>query len=99
MNLQSITITMSSLSKCTTGFNCFFFLVLTYLHKRVASHIFSYQILVVHHKIPLTIDSRSPYILDALRKNKSVTMNTLHDICIMLDCPIEGIVKFVKDSE
>lgn len=37
--------------------------------------------------------------LDALRKNKSVTMNTLHDICVMLDCPIEAVVKVVNDKK
>ena len=36
--------------------------------------------------------------LDALRKNKSVTMNTLHDICVILDCPIEAVVKIEKVS-
>ena len=37
--------------------------------------------------------------LDALRKNKSVTMNTLHDICVILDCPIEAVVKIEKGDE
>lgn len=37
--------------------------------------------------------------LDALRKNKSVTMNTLHDICTMLDCPIEAVVKVVHEKK
>lgn len=37
--------------------------------------------------------------LDALRKNKSVTMNTLHDICIMLDCPIEAVVEIIKEEK
>lgn len=32
--------------------------------------------------------------LDALRKNKSITLNTLHDICVMLDCDIADVVKF-----
>ena len=35
--------------------------------------------------------------LDALRKNKSVTLNTLHDLCAILDCPIEAVVKFTKE--
>lgn len=34
--------------------------------------------------------------LDALRKNKSVTLNTLHDLCTILDCPIEAVVKFTR---
>ena len=37
--------------------------------------------------------------LDALRKNKSVTMNTLHDICVILDCPIEAVVKIEKSDK
>lgn len=35
--------------------------------------------------------------LDALRKNKSITMNTLHDICVLLDCDISDVVEFTKD--
>ena len=35
--------------------------------------------------------------LDALRKNKSITLNTLHDICMMLDCEITEVVEFVKE--
>lgn len=37
--------------------------------------------------------------LDALRKNKSVTLNTLNDLCNILDCSIEDVIKFTKDSE
>lgn len=36
--------------------------------------------------------------LDALRKNKSITLNTLHDICSMLDCEITEVVEFTKDK-
>lgn len=36
--------------------------------------------------------------LDALRKNKSVTLNTLNDLCNILDCSIEDVIKFTKDS-
>ncbi len=32
--------------------------------------------------------------LDALRKNRSITLNTLHDICVMLDCDITDVVEF-----
>ncbi|MCI9082957.1 MAG: helix-turn-helix transcriptional regulator [Lachnospiraceae bacterium] len=32
--------------------------------------------------------------LDALRKNKSITLNTLHDICVMLNCNIADVVEF-----
>lgn len=34
--------------------------------------------------------------LDTLRKNNSITLNTLHDICEMLDCDISDVVEFVK---
>lgn len=37
--------------------------------------------------------------LDALRKNKSVTLNTLNDICNILDCSVEDVIKFTKDME
>lgn len=32
--------------------------------------------------------------LDALRKNQSVTLNTIHDICKILNCRIEDVVNF-----
>jgi len=32
--------------------------------------------------------------LDALRKNKSITLNTLHDICSLLNCSISDVVEF-----
>ena len=32
--------------------------------------------------------------LDALRKNQSITLNTLHDICKILNCNIEEVVTF-----
>lgn len=35
--------------------------------------------------------------LDAMRKNRSITLNTLHDICTMLDCEINDVVIFVKE--
>ena len=35
--------------------------------------------------------------LDALRKNKSITLNTLHDICMILDCEITDVVEFTKE--
>ena len=37
--------------------------------------------------------------LDSLRKNDSITLNTLEDICKMLDCEMWDVVKFVKDKE
>ena len=30
--------------------------------------------------------------LDALRKNKSVTLNTIQDLCYILKCPIQDVV-------
>ena len=33
--------------------------------------------------------------LDAMRKNKSVTLNTIVDLCVILDCEIQDIVKIV----
>lgn len=36
--------------------------------------------------------------LDALRKNKSITLNTLHDICTLLECDISDVVEFTKDK-
>ncbi len=36
--------------------------------------------------------------LDALRKNRSITLNTLHDICTMLDCEITDVVEFRKEK-
>lgn len=32
--------------------------------------------------------------LDALRKNQSVTLNTIHDICKILNCRIDEVVAF-----
>ena len=36
--------------------------------------------------------------LDTLRKNNSITLNTLHDICDMLECDISDVVEFVKKN-
>lgn len=36
--------------------------------------------------------------LDALRKGRSVTLNTLHDLCEILNCNIQDIVTFTKDK-
>lgn len=35
--------------------------------------------------------------LDALRKNRSVTLNTIQDLCNILDCNMEDIVRVTKD--
>ena len=37
--------------------------------------------------------------LDALRKNKSVTLNTLHDLCSIIDCGIADVVEFTKEDK
>lgn len=35
--------------------------------------------------------------LDSLRKNKSVTLTTLHDLCMILDCNISDVVTFIRE--
>ena len=37
--------------------------------------------------------------LDALRKNRSITMNTLNALCNMLDCDITDIICFTPDKQ
>lgn len=34
--------------------------------------------------------------LDSLRKNNSITLNTLENICIMLNCEMWEVVEFIK---
>ncbi len=36
--------------------------------------------------------------LDSFRKNKDVTLHTLHHICWILDCDISDMVEFVKEN-
>ena len=36
--------------------------------------------------------------LDALRKNKSVTLNTVQDLCRMLNCTITDVVEILPDN-
>lgn len=36
--------------------------------------------------------------LDALRKNKSVTLNTIQDLCNILQCPIQDVVEITTES-
>lgn len=50
-----------------------------------------YELINTHHV--------STGTLDAFRKNKSVTINTLHDICKILDCRIQDVVIFIKEEE
>lgn len=35
--------------------------------------------------------------LDALRKNSSITLNTLNDICNILQCEVSDVIKFTPD--
>lgn len=40
----------------------------------------------------------SPYTITNLKRNKSITMNTLERLCNILNCQAESIVKFVDDK-
>ena len=51
------------------------------------------QYYLIHH---LNVSTGT---LDALRKNKSVTMNTLHDLCRILDCDISDVVEILPDQK
>jgi len=35
--------------------------------------------------------------LDALRQNRSITLNTLNDLCKILDCKVEDIITYIPD--
>lgn len=37
--------------------------------------------------------------LDALRKNRSVTLNTIQDLCNILQCPAEAIVTITPEEK
>lgn len=39
----------------------------------------------------------SPYTITNLKRNKSITMNTLEKLCKILDCQAESIVSFLDD--
>lgn len=36
--------------------------------------------------------------LDALRKNRSITLNTLNDLCVILDCDVSDIIRYIPDE-
>ena len=36
--------------------------------------------------------------LDALRKNKSITLNTLNDLCNILGCSVSDIIVYTPDE-
>lgn len=40
----------------------------------------------------------SPYTITNLKRNKSITMNTLEKLCKILDCTADGIVQFIDDK-
>lgn len=37
--------------------------------------------------------------LDALRQNRSITLNTLNDLCSILQCPVSDIIVFTPDEK
>lgn len=37
--------------------------------------------------------------LDALRKNRSITLNTLNDLCAILNCEVSDIIRYLPDDE
>ena len=39
----------------------------------------------------------SAYTITNLRRNKSITMNTLEKLCAVLDCTPNEIIEFTKD--
>ncbi len=36
--------------------------------------------------------------LDSLKQGRNVTMNTLNDLCRILNCPVEEIIQYVPDE-
>lgn len=36
-------------------------------------------------------------MLDNLKHNRSITLNTLNDLCNMLDCDIKDVIEYTKD--
>ncbi len=37
--------------------------------------------------------------LDSLRQNKNITMKTLNDICNVLNCGVEAVIKYIPDED
>lgn len=37
--------------------------------------------------------------MDALRKNRSITLNTLNDLCNILQCEVSDVIKFMPDKK
>ncbi len=40
----------------------------------------------------------SPYTINNLKHNKSITMNTLERLCKVLDCTADDVVEFLDDE-
>lgn len=40
----------------------------------------------------------SPYTITNLKRNKSITMNTLEKLCNILNCTADSVVKFIDDK-
>ena len=36
--------------------------------------------------------------LDSLRKNRSITLNTLNDLCVILDFEVSDIIRYIPDE-
>lgn len=37
--------------------------------------------------------------MDALRQNRSITLNTLNDLCNILQCEVVDVIKFIPDKK
>lgn len=48
--------------------------------------------LIKRHKI-------SSSTIDKLRKNKPLNTTTINDLCRILSCPVEGIMRYVPSEE
>ena len=39
------------------------------------------------------------YTLNSIRHNKSITLNTLNDLCSKLDCKVENIIEYIPEKK
>lgn len=53
-------------------------------------NITTYTLIYKHHF--------SPYTITNLKRNKSITMNTLEKLCRILSCTADDVVKLVDDN-
>lgn len=37
--------------------------------------------------------------MDSLRQNRSITLNTLNDLCNILNCPVSEVILFTPDEK